>query len=90
MGCADARGLRRRVDGFSMIEAIVAVALLGIGVAAAMGALGRLVSADTAVQEREQLLRLGYAKLQELRATGDYALAPLDGDYSDSGQARFV
>lgn len=74
---------------FGMIEAVVAVALLGIGVAAALGALGHLIRADTASLERTRMVELAALKLEELRATGDYTLAPLEGDFADWGEPRF-
>lgn len=74
------RSLRR---GFSLIEAVVAIALLTIGVAAAVGALGRLTRAEVLMQERILLTRLAQEKMNELLATGDLATAPIDGDFAD-------
>lgn len=75
--------------GFSIIEAIVAVALLGIGVASALGALGHLIQAETSSMERTRMVELAVEKMHELRATGDYTLAPLDGDFQDYGESLY-
>jgi Tfp pilus assembly protein PilV len=75
--------------GLSFIEALVAVALLGIGIAGAMGALGAMINADAIARERSDMARLAFAKIEELRATGDFALAPLSGDFEDLGESRY-
>jgi type II secretory pathway pseudopilin PulG len=78
----------RRI-GFTIVEAVVAVALLGIGISAAIGALGRVISAETVIRERSQMSALAVEKISELRATGDYVNAPLEADFDDSDKDRF-
>lgn len=72
--------------GFSLVEALVSIVLLGVGVVSVMGGLAQLARADYGSREREDMSRLAYDKFQELIATYDFQQAPLDGDFSDSGR----
>ncbi len=76
--------MRRR--GFTLIEAVVAIALLAIGITATIGALGSLTKAEVGVMEREKLHRLAIEKHQELVATGDYATGALEGEFAGFGR----
>ena len=80
---------RRRV-GFSLIEALLAVILLGLGIAAAVGSAGAAAEARSKVRERELLNRLAASIADDLRASGDDANNGLSGDFSDTGYPDIV
>jgi prepilin-type N-terminal cleavage/methylation domain-containing protein len=69
--------------GFSLVEVVVATALLGVGVTAVLGAYGAMNSARTRAAESERMAQLAGAKLDEIVATGEYLEAPLSGRFDD-------
>lgn len=73
-----------RKRGFTMVEAIVSIALAGFGVAAVVGALGSINLAEANALEREHMQRLAVDKYDELIATGDYQ-TETSGNFSDRG-----
>ncbi|HEY0866514.1 MAG TPA: prepilin-type N-terminal cleavage/methylation domain-containing protein [Fimbriimonas sp.] len=75
--------------GFTLVEALVAVALLAIGVVSTMSALGSMVRTEVGVRERERMLTLATAKLNELLATGDAQNALASGDFQDYEEDRY-
>lgn len=76
------RGSRR---GFSLVEALVAVAVTGVGVTAALGGLRAIASGDARVRQIELMQRLANEKFEEVLATGEHASAPLSGTFEDRG-----
>ena len=80
MFSADRRPRRKR--GFTLLEAMAAVVLLGIGVVAAMGANAQIIRNEDRARRIEQMQRLAQEKLAELIATGQ-ATASTNGDFTD-------
>lgn len=78
----------RRRYGFSLIEALVAVVLAGIGVAAAVGALGTLAKSQARANEKERMTRLAVEKYEELASMG--SLTNVGGTFEDRGENRYV
>lgn len=76
--------------GFTLVEVMVAAAVLAIGVVAALGALGTLTSVDGKSRDTDRMVRLANEKLQELRATGELDLAPQSGNYENTADSRFA
>jgi type II secretory pathway pseudopilin PulG len=74
---------RRRIRGFSMIEAVAAVALVGVGVTSAMAGLAAMAKTDRELLERETMQRLAIQKYDEIVATNQIDSAELSGDFSD-------
>lgn len=66
-----------------MIEAVAAIALVGIGVASSMSGLGAMAKTDRAMQGREVMQRLAVQKYDEIVATNGINTAELNGDFSD-------
>lgn len=77
-----------RKRGFTMVEAIVSIALAGFGVAAVVGALGSINLAEANALEREHMQRLAVDKYDELIATGDYQ-TETSGNFSDRGDDNY-
>ena len=74
--------------GFTLIEALVAVVLAGIGVAAALQGIASLTKAQAKSVERELMMRLADEKLHELIATGD--TTNVGGTFEDQGEDRYT
>ncbi len=87
MSSASRRGSKRR--GFTLIEAIAAIALVGIGVASAMGGLAAMAKTDRILLEREELQRLAVQKYEEVIATGLLDTAELSGDFAEQNIEGF-
>ncbi|MCE9559596.1 MAG: hypothetical protein K8R88_11665 [Armatimonadetes bacterium] len=68
-----------------MVEAMVAVALLAIGITACLGALGAMTKGEARAQESERLQLLAHRKLNELIATREAETGSASGDFSASG-----
>ncbi len=71
--------------GFSLIEVLVAVVLLGIGVVGSLQALASLNRTEVNVRESQRTQQLAHQKLDELIATDEIQNAPLDGTFEDEG-----
>lgn len=78
-----ARPARNR--GFTLIEAMAAVVLLGIGIVGSLTAFSSVIRTEGGIQDTERMQRMAQAKLAELVATGDAATST-DGDFSDEGE----
>jgi type II secretion system protein I len=76
--------------GFTLVEALVAVAILTIGIVGAMGALGAMTRTEADARERETMQVLAAEKLEELLATGDAQNAMASGDFSDRQEDRYT
>lgn len=74
-----------RKRGFSLVEALVAVALLGLGITACLGALAEMANGETRAERSERLQMLAHRKLQEIVATAEYQQAPIDGSFEIEG-----
>jgi type II secretory pathway pseudopilin PulG len=64
--------MRRLRRAFTMIEALMAITLAGVGVAAVVGAMGSVTHAEATALEHEKMQRLAIDKYDELVATQDY------------------
>lgn len=71
----------RSRSGFTLVEAMVAVAILAIGFVGGMGALTRLGENEVKVRSSERVWHLAQQKLDEVIATGEVSQAPLDGTF---------
>lgn len=80
--------LNRFRRGFTLVEALVSVFLLGVGIVATVSTLGQMTRTEGHMQESERMRRLADMKLQELIATGDYQFIT-SGDFSEQGDARY-
>lgn len=79
-------GSRRR--GFTLIEVMVAVALISLGITVGLGAIAAMGRTEGLVLERERMQRLAVGKLDELIATGDYETVA-QGDFQEQGEPGY-
>jgi len=70
---------------FTLVEAMVAVILCGVGVVAAMQALASLQRTNINAVHSERLLRLAANKIEEIGVTSPVTETPKDGDFAYDG-----
>src|SRR4051794_38471747 len=78
----------KRSKGFTIIEALVALTLAGIGVAGAIEGIRSLTKSQTRMLEGEHMHRLAFEKYQEIIATQD--LTTPSGDFGDRNESGFT
>lgn len=76
--------MSRGFRGFTLIEVLAAVVIVGIGIAAVMGGFGALSQTQRRIIERETIERLAQSKLKEIAATREYD-SVTEGDFSGEG-----
>lgn len=86
----DSRGGAIKRRGFTMVEALVSIAILTVGIVGALGALGEMTKSEARLRESEMYRRFAKEKYDEIVATGELINAPLDGDFEDRGQPNLV
>ena len=74
--------------GLTFVEVLVAIVLVGVGLASLIGGLGALTRSYSSAQEREIMHRLAQGKYEELLATGDW-ITVSDGDFEDVRYAKY-
>lgn len=79
----------RRRKGFTLIEAMVGVVLLGIGIVSALAAFGSMTNVENSARQTEKMQRMAQAKLAELVATGQ-ADTSTNGDFSDQNEPTYT
>ncbi len=85
-----ARGMihaRRR--GFTLLEAMAAVVLLGIGIVGAVGGFSTIIKTEDRARQTEHMQRLAQEKLAELVATGQAATST-NGDFNDQNEPDYT
>lgn len=80
---------RLQVNGFTVMEALAAAVLVGVGVTAGMSAIGAMSQSEIRMRESEKLSRLAHEKLDEIIALGDTVNTPTDGDFEDYGEPNY-
>ncbi len=71
--------------GFTLIEVLVAIILLGTGIAAVSLALGNVARNAARIEESASLNRLAARKLDELVATGEATNGNASGTFEEEG-----
>lgn len=77
--------MRRTRRGFTLIEAMAAVVILGIGIVMAMGSFSSITHVEDTARGTERMQRMAQAKLAELVATGG-AASSTSGDFTEEGE----
>ncbi|HEY3780830.1 MAG TPA: prepilin-type N-terminal cleavage/methylation domain-containing protein [Fimbriimonadaceae bacterium] len=80
--------MRRRKAGFTLIEALVAVALTGVGVVAALKGVAAMSSNQSKLITKERMHALAVEKYQEIIAIQDFATP--NGDFTDHNESRYL
>ncbi len=78
---------RRR--GFTLIEAMAAVVILGIGIVGSVAAFGSLAHSEANARQTEKMVQLAKGKLAELVATGQ-ATTAANGDFTDQNEPGYT
>ncbi len=73
--------------GFTLVEALAALVLLGVGIAAVVTAQGSLGRTESRMQELQVMARLAESKLSELMAT-EAANVSDSGDFTEEGDTE--
>jgi prepilin-type N-terminal cleavage/methylation domain-containing protein len=79
------RGFR---SGFTLIEVMVAIVLIGIAVSALVGGLATLTNVNRRSVEKERLVQMAHQKLDELLGTGDWTSVS-EGEYEEEWLENF-
>jgi prepilin-type N-terminal cleavage/methylation domain-containing protein len=74
--------------GFTLIEVLVAIVLIGIGVSTLVGGLASLTSSYRRTIEKERLVQMAHQKLDELVGTGDWVNVS-EGEYEEEWLDNF-
>ena len=69
-------GSRRTAAGVSLVEALVALAVLGFGMLAVVGAQGSLRLNSDVAKQRAEAVRIGQEALEDWRAFGQLPVDP--------------
>ncbi|MDX2065626.1 MAG: type II secretion system protein [Fimbriimonadaceae bacterium] len=69
--------------GYTLIEALVSIVLLGIGITGVSIALGAMAKNSARIQQSAQIQRLATMKLAELAATGGAQNGNASGDFTE-------
>ncbi len=83
---------RSRTGGFSLIEAVVSVVILGVGIASVTGALGSIAKTESSMKQREAMTRLAQHKFDELVATSTSlsSASTQTGDFTDENNNDYL
>lgn len=81
--------LRKLRSGFTLLEALAAVALLGVGIVGSVSAFGTVIQTEDRARQREHMQRLAEDKLAELMATGQ-ATTSSNGDFQDQNEPNYT
>ena len=76
-------------SAFSLIEVMVATALLGIGIVMGFAALGSMTRTELRIREVEKMNLMAVQKLNEIVAVGNVTGQATDGNFSDYGEPKY-
>ncbi|MBV6458131.1 MAG: hypothetical protein HONBIEJF_01254 [Fimbriimonadaceae bacterium] len=74
--------------GFTLVEALVAVVLAGVGIVAAVQGISSTSKAQALMTEKERMLRLASQQFDDLIATGQ--TTSMGGNFEDLGEDRYL
>ena len=80
------RRVRRR-DGFTLVEVLVSLALVGVVLPVAMAGVTLAMGMGETARHRTEAAALAGGKLAELMATGDWQSSQTSGDFGDEWPA---
>jgi len=77
---------RNRIHAFTLVEALVAAALVGLGIASVLGGISALMRAESKALEAEELQRFAHRKFQEFGTVVDPSAAEDSGTFEEEGR----
>ena len=77
--------MARRRAGFSLVEMLVTIVLVGLAMAGVFGGIRALMATEAKAREANLLQRLAADKLNEMGPVTDPRTAEASGDFTDSG-----
>lgn len=80
---------KRLVKGFTVMEALAAAVLVGVGVSAGMAAIGSMSTTEIRMRESEKLSRLAHMKLDEIVSLGNATNTDTDGTFEEYGEPNY-
>jgi len=80
--------VQRRKAGFTLIEALVAALLTGVGVVAALQGIGAMSRNQSSLITKERMHRLAVEKYQEIISIQDFTTP--NGDFTDRSESRYL
>lgn len=80
----------RRLSGYTLIEAMVSVVVVGIAVVGCLAALSAMMRSEDRALTTEKMHRLASEKFDEIVATADYVNTSLSGTFEDRGEPGFA
>lgn len=83
------KGPSRRCWGYSLIEAMVSVVVVGIAVVGCIAALSAMTRSEDRALTTEKMYRLASEKYDEVIATEDYVNSSLSGNFEDRGEPGY-
>lgn len=83
---------QRRGLGFSLIEALASVTILGVGIASVVGGLGSISKTESRMKQIEAMTRLAQHKFDELVATSTTlsSASTQSGDFKDENNNDYL
>jgi prepilin-type N-terminal cleavage/methylation domain-containing protein len=82
--------MRSGSKGFTLIEALAAVVILGAGIAAVMGAFSSVARSEDRSRQSEVMHRLAIEKLEELRATTETFTTSESGNFEEKNLPNYT
>jgi prepilin-type N-terminal cleavage/methylation domain-containing protein len=79
----------RRKKGFTLVEVIVATALLGIGITMGFSALSGMTRTEIRLRELEKMNLLAVQKLNEVIAVGGVDSQETEGSFEEYGEPNY-
>lgn len=80
----------RHLAGYSLIEALVSMVVVGIALVGCISALSAMTRSEDRALMTEKMNRLAGEKFDEIIATEDYINTSLSGNFDDRGESGFT
>lgn len=81
--------VRAAKRGFTLVEVLVATALLSVGLAFSLASLGAMTKTESRVRLAERLNQLAVLKLEQVLAEGNIETAETQGDFQDLNEPEY-
>ena len=82
--------MRNAAKGFTLVEVMASVVLLGVGIVSVISAYSAIARSEDRAREVEIMHRLAIAKYDEMRAITDTFAGSESGDFTEEGSPDYV